>query len=181
MYLFKIIIMSITHSTSNSNQEVKPHKKSVLEGGNNMIWLQPSDYKNQEYITLRLYAPKDEKILLTFNPLKISTEPDWKPAYEEWHCYSTPLLIYMQDYELLLDYFNKIYPIIDEYNKTLEPAFDICFYNWIGKDDWFKIISEIEQDLEHISDYEKPFFIAFLEWLKEALNHTSIIVVEGNL
>lgn len=146
-----------------------------------MVWLQPSDDEKQQYVTLRLFAPKNERILLEFNPLKISTESDWKPAYKEWHCYSTPLRIYMQDYELLLDYFNKIYPIKDKYNGTIEPAFDVCFCNWIGKDDWLTIISEIEQDLENISDDEKPFFIAFLEWLKEALNHTSTIVVEGNL
>lgn len=146
-----------------------------------MIWLQPSDYKKQQYINLRLYAPNKEKILLDFNPLKISADAGWKPEWEDWHCYAAPLRIYMQDYELLLEYFNRVYPIKDAYGGTVEPAFDVCFYNWIEKDDWLKIISEIEQDLGNISDNEKPFFIAFLEWLREALNHTSVIVVEGNL
>lgn len=146
-----------------------------------MIWLQPSDYKKQQYIKLRLYAPNKEKILLDFNPLKISNDAGWKPEWEDWHCYAAPLRIYMQDYELLLEYFNRVYPIKDAYSGTVEPAFDACFYNWIEKDDWLKIISEIEQDLGNISDNEKPFFIAFLEWLREALNHTSVIVVEGNL
>ena len=31
-------------------------------------------------------------------------------------------------------------------------AFNVCFDNWIRKDDWLKIISEIEQDLENIPD-----------------------------
>lgn len=146
-----------------------------------MIWLNPSDYRNQNYIELRLYAPENEKIVLDFNPLKISNEPDWNPSWEEWHCYAMPLRIYKQDYELLLDYFNKIYPTKDAFDGTVEPVFDVCFYNWIGKDDWLKVISEVEQDWENISYDKKPFFIDFLEWLREALKYTSIIVVEGNL
>lgn len=146
-----------------------------------MIWLKPSDYRKQQYIELKLYAPQNEKILLDFNPLKMSEEPDWNPAWEEWHCYAAPLRIYKQDYELLIDYFNKIYPIKDAFDGTLESVFDVCFYNWIGKDDWLKIIYEIEQELESISDDKKPFFIDFVEWLREVLNYSSIIVVEGNL
>lgn len=52
--------------------------------------------------------------------------------------------------------------------------------NWIGKEDLFKIISVIEQDFDNISSDKKPFFTAFLEWLREALDNASIIVVEGN-
>jgi len=146
-----------------------------------MIWLKPDDYKKQKYIELRLNAPESEKILLDFNPLKISEEPDWNPAWEEWHCYSTPLRIYRQDYELLIEYFNRIYPTKDAFNGTPEPVFDVCFYNWIGKEDWFKVISEIEQELDSVSADKKSFFMDFLKWLKKALNYTSIIVVEGNL
>lgn len=146
-----------------------------------MTWFKPSDYKNQKYIELRLYAPKSEKILLDFNPLKLSDEPEWNPTWEDWHCYAAPLRIYRQDYELLLDYFNKIYPVKDPFNGALQPAFDVCFDNWIGKDDWLKIIFEIERDFENTSDDKKHFFTSFLEWLREALNHTSVIVVEGNL
>lgn len=146
-----------------------------------MVWLKPSEWKNQKYIELRLYAPKNEKILLDFNPLKISDELDWNPMWEEWHCYPTPLRIYQQDFNILLDYFNKIYPTKDAFNGTPEPAFDVCFDNWIGKDDWYKIIYEIEQDIDNFPDNEKIFLSEFLKWLKEALKYTTIIVVEGNL
>lgn len=81
----------------------------------------------------------------------------------------------------MLDYFNKIYPAKDAFNGTLKPAFDVCFDKCIGKDDWLKIIFEIKQDLENISDDKRHFFTSFFEWLREALNNTSIIVVEGNL
>ncbi len=146
-----------------------------------MIWLNPSDYKMQSYTELRLYAPKNEKILLDFNPLKISSVPDWNPEWEEWHCYATPLRIYKQDYELLLEYFDKIYPTKDAFDGSDEQTFDVCFSNWIGKDDWLKIICEIEKDIENIPNEQKDFFIAFINWLRQALDNTNIIVVEGNL
>ena len=46
---------------------------------------------------------------------------------------------------------------------------------------WSFSHSEIEQDLNRVSDEEKTFLMNFLAWLKEALKHTSIIAVEGNL
>ena len=146
-----------------------------------MAWLNLNSYERQEYVELRLNAPKAEKILLEFNPLKISDTPDWNPAWEEWHCYRNPLRIYQQDYEILVDYFNKIYPIKDAFDGTLEQEFSACFDNWIGKNDWIKIIFEIEKDLNGVLDGERIFLTGFLEWLKEALKYSSIIVVEGNL
>ena len=145
-----------------------------------MIWLEPDEHREQEYIELRLYAPKNEKIRLDFDPLKMSDEPDWNPMWDEWHCYASPLRIYQQDYELLLDYFDKIFPTKDALDGTIEPDFNVCYIYWIGKDDWLKMISEIERDLEKFSDDEKRFFTDFMEWVKEALNHTSVIVVDGN-
>ena len=146
-----------------------------------MIWLNPDDYKCQEYVELRLNAPQTEKICLEFNPLRMSCNPDWNPAWEEWHCYASPLRIYKQDYEPLLRYFNQIYPIKDAFDGTLEPVFDVCFYNWIGKSDWFRIMDEIERDLNHVNNDKKGFLTDFLAWVKKSLEHTSIIVVEGNL
>lgn len=153
-----------------------------MEGNHNiMVWLDLNDCEKQEYVELRLHSPKGEKICLDFNPLRISDAPDWNPMPEEWHCYTSPLTIYQQDWELLLGYFKKIYPIKDAFDGTLELAFDVCFDNWIGKNDWFRIIKEIEQDLPHVDDDTKIFLTDFLEWIKKALKYTSIIVVEGNL
>ncbi len=59
--------------------------------------------------------------------------------------------------------------------------FLIIFDNWIGKKDWLRIIFEIEKDLNRVFDRESALITDFLAWLKEALKHTSIIVVEGNL
>ena len=67
----------------------------------------------------------DGKILLDFHPLKISNEPDWNPMWEEWHCYAKPLRVFQQDYQLLLGYFNKIYPTKDAFDGTNETFFDL--------------------------------------------------------
>lgn len=146
-----------------------------------MVWLNPYDYKSQEYVELRLNAPKTEQICLDFNPLRMSCSPDWNPLWEEWHCYRSPLRIYKQDYELLLGFFDEIYPIQDAFDGTPEPVFDICSYNWIGKSDWLRLIDVIERDLERVHGGKKVFLTDFLAWVKEALKHTSMIVVEGNL
>lgn len=144
------------------------------------IWL--SNTQKPNYKELRLYAPKSEKIKLTFYPLKLSDKPDWNPQWEEWHCYFEPLTVYCQDYEkLLMLYFNQLYPTKDAFLGTSETYFDVCFDNWLGQKDWERFILEIENDFNNFSANEKIFFIELLGWIKTALKYTSIIVVEGNL
>lgn len=101
--------------------------------------------------------------------------------WEEWHCYASPLKIYKQDYEVLLGYFNKIYPIQDAFDGALEPVFDVCFDNWIGKSDWHRIMDEIERDLNRVDSGQKRLLTDFLAWVKKALQHTSVMIAEGNL
>ena len=66
-------------------------------------------------------------------------------------------------------------------DNTKRDKFDICFNNWIKKDYWIKIIHNIEVDLINLSKEEQEFLNTFIAWIKEALQHTSVIVVEGNL
>lgn len=153
----------------------------TLQRDSKMVWLDLGETEKQKYLELRLHATKTEMILLDFNPLRPSQESDWNPKWEEWHCYQTPLRIYRQDYELLIPYFSKIYPTTDAFDGTPEPVFDVCFDNWIGARDWKRILQEIEKGMENHSTEEKEFLISFIEWVKEALQYTEIIVVEGNL
>ena len=146
-----------------------------------MVWLNSSIVGKQNYLELRLNAPKGERILLDFNPLKTPDIPNWEAKWKDWHCYNNPLRVYLQDYEILLPYLKKIYPFVDASDRTLRQELDLCFDNWIEKNDWIKIINEIENNLEHIYDPERKFLSDFIEWLKEALKHTTIVVVEGNL
>ena len=146
-----------------------------------MVWLNLVDYKNQEYMELRLNAPLYENIRLDFNPLKISDVFGHEPRWKDWHCYRKPLRVYSPDFDILVSYFNKAYPIKDASDNTERDSFDICFDNWIKQDDWIKIIHNIEVDLINFTKVEQEFLKIFIDWIMEALQHTSIIVVEGNL
>lgn len=146
------------------------------------FWLPDSCVDAQQVIELRRYAEPSEKICLTFNPLKMSGKPDWNPAWEEWHCCREPLRIYLTDYEKLLQkYFDMVYPTKDAFDGTEEKTFDLCFDNWLGKEDWQVIVSAIEEVLDKQPADTAEFYSAFLKWIKNALEHTEIIVVEGNL
>ena len=86
-----------------------------------------------------------------------------------------------QDFDILVSYFNEVYPIIDASDNTERDRFDVCFDNWIKQDYWIKIINNIEADLINFSKEEKEFLNTFIAWITDALQHTSVIVVEGNL
>lgn len=146
-----------------------------------MVWLNPVDYKKQEYMELRLNAPLGEHIRLDFNPFKISDVSGPEPSWKDWHCYRKPLRVYSPDFDVLVSYFNKVYPIIDISDNTERDGFDVCFDNWIKQGEWIKIINNIEADLINYSKVEQDFLKTFVDWIKEALQHTSVIVVEGNL
>lgn len=149
-----------------------------------MIWLPLNARDRQRYVELRLYSPENEKIHITFNPLKMSAEPDWDPQWEEWNCYAEPLRIFLEDYNILLkDHFAVMYPTVDAFDKTPESAFDVTSFNWLGRADWQKVISAIEGNIAAgaLTDERAAFYSTFLDWLKQALEHTEIIVAEGNL
>ena len=112
-----------------------------------MVWLNPVDYKKQEYMELRLNAPLGEHIRLDFNPFKISDVSGHEPSWKDWHCYRKPLRVYSPDFDILVSYFNQVYPIIDASDNNERDRFDVCFDNWIKKDYWTKIIQNIEVDL----------------------------------
>lgn len=116
-----------------------------------MVWLNPRDYQKQEYIELRLNARLGEHIRLDFNPLKTSEIADVSLSWKDWHCYRNPLRVYSPDFDILVSYFNKAYPIIDASDNTERDSVDVCFDNWIKQDDWIKIIHNIEVDLINFS------------------------------
>jgi len=94
-----------------------------------MVWLNSVDYKNQEYMELRLNSPLYENIRLDFNPLKISDVSGHEPSWKDWHYYRDPLRVYSPDFDILVSYFNQVYQ----------------------KDYWTKIIQNIEVDLINFS------------------------------
>ena len=51
-----------------------------------MVWLNSSSAGKQNYLELRLNAPKGERILLDFNPLKTSDVSNWEAKWKDWDC-----------------------------------------------------------------------------------------------
>jgi len=133
-------------------------------------------------MVFRCYSKYDEKIRLDFFPCKNVSE-NW--AWEEWHT-EIPLTIFVTDYrQLLLEYICEVYPTNDPTNHEIEQSFDECSFNFIGKDDWIKIIERIKillkRNNNRPSKMEKEFYENFIEWVEKELKWANIIVVDGNL
>ena len=133
-------------------------------------------------MTFRCYSDIKEKICWTLHPCKnVGKNITW----EQWHV-KIPLYIFVSDYEKLLwEHVTKIYPLKEPINGEIIEAFDPCFDNWIGKDDWNKIIKVIKDKLikvnNHLPRLEKEFYKNFLEWIERELEWADIIVIDSNL
>ncbi len=148
------------------------------------VWLPEHRWEEQRPFVLRLYSPVEERVRLTFQPLKPSPDqsPGRDPRWEDWHCHLIPLAVGFRDYELLLkEHFAGLYPTRDPIDGTPEATFDPCSPNWLGAEDWQKLIAAVKSELGTVSKKRRRFYDTFLRWLEAALEHTDIIVVEGNL
>ena len=125
---------------------------------------------------LRCYADKKEKICLEFHPCINTGE---NISWEEWHT-SDPLFIYATDYDMLLPYFRRFFPLINPTNDEKQETFDLCFSNWIGRDDWQRIIEHMKSNVP-TKENESVFFNQFLDWLETQLSWADMIVVDSNL
>ncbi len=129
----------------------------------------------------RCHSELNEEIRLTFYPCKNLGE---NMTWEECHS-AKPLIIFREDYtKLLLHYLTEIHPTTDPTNNQIIQQFDECFDNWIGKNDWLKIIARINQDIQQtdnrLTKLEKEFYENMIEWLENNLEWADLIMVEGN-
>ncbi len=130
-------------------------------------------------ISPRLYADRKEKICITFLPLK-RTECHLK--WEDWHCYRSVLRIDWEDYQKLFSiYFDRVFPLKNPVSGAIQEAFDPCFDNWIGKAELEQWIRDIKEDLPQKNQKEQELLEQVIGWVTCALEHTDVIVVEGNL
>jgi len=125
---------------------------------------------------LLCYANKNEKIHLSFHPC-VNTGRNI--AWEEWHA-AEPLLIYATDYAMLLPCFMRVFPLINPANGEVQDAFDLCISNWIGREDWHRIIECMKSNVPS-QENEVIFFNQLLNWLEAQLSWADMIVVDGNL
>lgn len=143
-------------------------------------FLPPYSHEKQIDLTPRLYTQSGEKIHLTFLPLR----PDCgnAPQWEDWNCYRSILTIGWPDCErLLIPSLKQIFPVKDLTNGEIQEEFDLCFDNWIGKEDWERWMHLVQDSLSSLPEKESAFLLSVLEWIETALTHTSVIIVESNL
>jgi len=134
----------------------------------------------QNFIELRLYADQKEKICYEFQPVRRNSAPDWNPQWEEWHSYDGPLRVYQTDFEKLLKkYIIILFPTADACDGTELTEFDFCFDNWLSGSDYQRLIELIQKD--EIPPEQEAFYIRFLDWLKQALKQSDMIIIESNL
>lgn len=116
---------------------------------------------------------------MRFQPLRMTgSDPQW----EDWNCYANPLLVYDTDYNrFLMPYFEQLFPVIDPIDQSIQDRMDVCFGNWIGKQDWIRFMDYIKRDMNTLSQDIRKFYQELINWIVTALNETEVIVVEGNL
>ena len=96
-------------------------------------------------MVFRCYSDVKEQICWTLHPCKNFGE---NITWEQWHTKAS-LYIFKTDYEKLLwKCVTGVYPLKDPTNNEIVETFDPCFDNWIGKNDWNRIINEINVIIE---------------------------------
>lgn len=131
-------------------------------------------------LTPRLYTQSGEKIHLAFLPLRPDCGND--PQWEDWNCYRSILTIGWPGCEqLLIPTLKQIFPVKDPTNGEVQEEFDLCFDNWIGKEDWERWMLLVRDSLPDMTAEESDFLRSILEWAEMALTQTSVMVVESNL
>ena len=133
-------------------------------------------------MVFRCYSDITEKICWTLHPCKNFGE---NITWEQWHT-KTPLYIFETDYnKLLWEFVAGIYPLKDPTSGAIIEAFDPCFDNWIGKDDWIKMLAAVKIKLKKSNDrpskLENEFYNNFIEWIERELEWADIIVIDSNL
>lgn len=127
-----------------------------------------------------VYDGEGNEVHLTFLPLRPDCGND--PQWEDWNCYRSILTIGWPDCErLLIPALRQLFPVKDPTNGEVQEEFDLCFDNWIGKEDWERWILLVRDSLLSMTAEEAAFLRSILEWMETALTHTSAMIVESNL
>ncbi len=143
-------------------------------------FLPPNSRERRIYLSPQCYTPRGEKVHLAFLPLR----PDCgnTPQWEDWNCYRSILTIGWSDCQrLIFPTLEQVFPVTDPTNGEVQEAFDPCFDNWIGKEDWKRWMELVQKNLPDRTAEESDFLRSVLGWIETALTYTDVMVVEGNL
>lgn len=129
---------------------------------------------------LRCYSTIDERILLDFYPLK-NKGPDMSPA-DLCDFDGERLVVYQTDYDkLLIDYFKRVFPLLNPTDGEMQEDFDVCWDNWVSAESWNDIIANMQKDIcRPLPTNELGFYMDFIGWIKQQLTWADLIVIDGN-
>ncbi|PXY44693.1 hypothetical protein [Flavobacterium hydrophilum] len=125
-------------------------------------------------------------------PVVISTgnNPDSKigfilwPQNEEGEFYKTnkrnDVFIAIDDFDIVIDVFQSVFPIKNPWDKTIEIEFDKIGHNFFDNKTCRLIVEKIN-DLKTDDEKEKVFLLKLINWVNDKLGYADYIVVYGNL
>lgn len=85
-----------------------------------------------------------------------------------------------EDFEIVLDVFQTVFPMQNPWNKTIEDEFDKVGTNFFDNQTSRLIVEKISR-IETHNEKEKIFLLELINWLNDKLAYADYIVVYGNL
>lgn len=106
------------------------------------------------------------------------------PANEDGKFYETEkrndVFIQTEDFDIIIEAFNSVYPFISPHNGLIEDGFDYCGHNFFDHKTSVAIVQKISQ-IQTNDEKVKTFLKQVINWLNDKLPYADRIVVYGNL
>ena len=106
------------------------------------------------------------------------------PANEDGKFYETEkrndVFIQTEDFDIIIEAFNSVYPVINPHNGLIEDGFDYCGHNFFDHKTSVVIVQKISQ-IQTNDEKVKTFLKEVINWLNDKLSYADRIVVYGNL
>ena len=143
----------------------------------------PGNEDSREHLVteIRLYSLDEEMIYLEFCPVHVSE--NWDIQFVDWNTYDS-LLIFRTDYEkLLIPALDELFPVYDPAPDGwgLQEEFDRMGPNFIGAEDWRRLMGLLEKRREISQDPEKQFYDEVLSYFEWAEKVSGYFCIDGNL
>lgn len=144
----------------------------------------PKDSDVEHKVTdIRLYSDDKEKINIEVKPVSVYPKENRNMAWEDWNRYDS-ICIYKTDYErLLLSVIKELFPVTDPDPNGwgVQEYFDLTSMNFFGKDDWQRLIDNLNVLMEKADETEKEFYQVIVKYLNDFMDISDWFCIEGNL
>jgi hypothetical protein len=132
---------------------------------------------------IRLYSGDDELIYIELKPVYMNPPENVTKSWEDWNHYDS-ICIYQTDYKkLMLPSISALFPAADpEPNGFgIQEELDLTSINFLGKEDWQKLIENLTDCMETADEDETAFYRSVIGFLKDSLAISDWFCIEGNL